>query len=103
LPRVACSLAAGVGEAYYTYNDAIMQIIHKAIYEDLDAWHGRCAIRALRMAALFASLDGTDEINLRHWARAQHIAERWRFSSIGCMSRSFSSRIPRRRAQRKQS
>jgi hypothetical protein len=80
LPHVACSLAPGVGEAYYAYNDAIMQIIHKSIYEDLDAWHGRCAIRALRMAALFASLDGTDEISLRHWARAQHIAERWRFS-----------------------
>lgn len=80
LPRVVCSLASGVGEAYYAYNDAIMGIIHSGVHEDLDAWHGRAAIRALRMATLFASLDGGDEINLRHWARAQHIAERWRWS-----------------------
>lgn len=80
LPRVVCSLASGVGEAYYTYNDAIIGIMQTGVYEDLDAWHGRLAIRALRLAALFASLDGSDLISIRHWARAQHIAERWRWS-----------------------
>lgn len=80
LPRVVVTLEPTVADAYYAYNDAIIGVMQKRVHEDLDAWHGRAAIRALRLATLFASLDGGDCIELKHWARAQHIAERWRWS-----------------------
>lgn len=80
LPRVVVTLSQDVADAYYLYNDAIIGVMQKRVHEDLDAWHGRAAIRALRLATLFASLDGTDRIELPHWARAQHITERWRWS-----------------------
>ncbi len=48
--------------------------------EDFDGSYIRLMIKAVRVAALFASLDGSETISLKHWARAQEIAERWRTS-----------------------
>lgn len=45
---------------------------------DLDGNYARFPEKALRIAALFASLEGSKEIRLNHWAKAQAISERWR-------------------------
>jgi glutamine synthetase adenylyltransferase len=45
---------------------------------DLDGNYGRFPEKALRIAALFASLGNSSIIDLNHWARAQQIVERWR-------------------------
>jgi len=80
LPQQALTMSGEVADAYYAYNDAIIDLMRQGGNDDLDAWHGRAAIRALRLAALFASVEGSAVIDVRHWARAQQIAERWRFS-----------------------
>ncbi len=44
----------------------------------LDGNHGRLHEKALRVAALLASAENGGRVELRHWARAQEMAERWR-------------------------
>jgi hypothetical protein len=45
---------------------------------DLYGNYARFAEKALRVAILLASLENDDHIELRHWARGQAVAERWR-------------------------
>src|SRR5205085_1452125 len=40
--------------------------------------YGRMANKALRLAALFASLENKNLIEMKHWAKAQAITEDWR-------------------------
>ncbi len=67
-----------VFEAYYSYHDALLSITQTNANTDLDGNYARLAEKALRVAMLIASLDNKGRIELRHWARAQQIAERWR-------------------------
>ena len=80
LPRHVCDTTPDVIEAYYRYDDALHELIVQSQREDLDSTYARFPIKALRVAALLASLENNGVIELRHWARAQHIAERWRAS-----------------------
>jgi hypothetical protein len=65
-------------EAYYNYDEALVEIVSESDMTDLDGNYTRLAEKALRISALFASLNGSDQIDLSHWVRAQEIAERWR-------------------------
>jgi hypothetical protein len=81
LPVTVCHMSPDAHEAYYRYNQALLDLMATGGMEDLDAWHGRLATKALRAAALLASLENDNEIELPHWARAQAMAERWRESA----------------------
>ena len=47
-------------------------------HDDLDANYARFGEKALRVALLLASVSNHPRVELRHWARAQEITERWR-------------------------
>ena len=65
-------------EAYYNYDEALREILTTSNLPDLDGNYGRLPEKALRIAGLFASLGNRPTIELKHWARAQEIAARWR-------------------------
>ena len=67
-----------VWNAFYSYNEALLLIAEQSDLTDLDGNYGRLHIKALRIAALLASLENCRQIEMRHWARAQEITERWR-------------------------
>ncbi len=73
-----CELGEGVVDALYRYNVALLGIAQDSEQTDLDGNYGRLHEKALRVASLLASLENEGRIELRHWARAQEIAERWR-------------------------
>ncbi len=77
-PSQVCELGTGVYDAYYGYHDALSSMIVQGENEDLDGNYVRFAAKALRIAALLASLENHGVIELRHWARGQQIAEDWR-------------------------
>lgn len=68
-----------VAEYWIRYRSALKKLL-KDVPEDLKASYIRLPTRALRVAALFASFEGLDHIELKHWAKAQEITERWRFN-----------------------
>lgn len=72
------SLDPDVIEAFYQYDAALRRIIYLTRKEDLDGNYARFPEKALRIAALLASVGGSDRIELKHWGRAQAIVERWR-------------------------
>lgn len=78
-PATVITLAPNVVRAYYDYSDALLAIIAQQGSE-LDSWYARLHDRALRVAILLASIDGSERVELRHWGRSQAIAERWRAS-----------------------
>ncbi len=71
-------LGAGVFEAFYRYDDALRLLTQQNTSTDLDGNYTRFSEKALRIAMLLASVDNNNVIEIRHWARAQQIAERWR-------------------------
>ena len=76
----ACLLEDGIREAFYRYNDALLNLMSDEANTDLDGNYARFAEKALRIAMLLASLESQDHLQMRHWARGQEIAERWRAS-----------------------
>ena len=77
-PQTTLAISDAVFDASYRYFDALMDIAERSTLDDLDGCLGRFHVKALRVALLFASFEGSATIELRHWARAQEIAERWR-------------------------
>ena len=67
-----------VYEAYYEYHNALRVMIVQNQNHDLDGNYARFPEKALRVAALFASFENSGTIQLKHWAKAQAIVERWR-------------------------
>ncbi len=83
LPETTYHLSPAVWHAYYRYDRALRAMASHQGNEDLDGSYGRFAIKALRIAALLASLHDdreTHTIELAAWSRGQQIAERWRAS-----------------------
>ena len=74
-----CTLAPEVEEGFYAYNDALLELAGASEQHDLDGNYARNAEKALRVAMLLASLENQGRIERRHWARAQAIAEGWRY------------------------
>jgi hypothetical protein len=75
-PVNTCTLGSGVMDAYYAYDNALLDIASDN--EDLLGNYGRLGEKALRVAMLFASLENDGLIEMKHWAKAQEIAEKWR-------------------------
>jgi hypothetical protein len=78
LEPATCTLADRVVDAYYNYHDALLDLIERSENTDLDGNYTRFAEKALRVAILLASLENDNHIEMKHWARAQEIAESWR-------------------------
>jgi hypothetical protein len=67
-----------VFDAFYAYRGALKAVTRTLELDDLDPSYSRFPMKAMRVALLFASLEGSMHIEMRHWARAQAITERWR-------------------------
>jgi len=79
LPLHVLPLAPDVQDAYYAYNNALIDmIIARQIPPDLDSCYGRFHTKALRIAMLLTSLAGETVITMPTWAYAQQVAEDWR-------------------------
>jgi hypothetical protein len=65
-------------DAFYHYHDSLRVLIRDEIPYDLAGNYARFPEKALRIAAIFASFQNNDYIELNHWAKAQFITERWR-------------------------
>jgi hypothetical protein len=72
------SLGDGVFDAIYRYSEGLTAIIQSSDLPDLDGNYSRFPEKAIRISMLITSLEGGDTIEMRHWARAQEVAERWR-------------------------
>jgi len=77
-PPTMINFGPGVYNAFYAYREALLDIVLQTGLTDLDGNYNRLPEKAMRIAALFASLQGCDKISMVHWAKAQEIAERWR-------------------------
>lgn len=71
-------MPSDVYDAFYTYRDALTDIVDAGQVEDLDGNYSRLPEKAIRIAALLASFHGEKDIKMRHWHRALEITERWR-------------------------
>lgn len=82
LPERVCSWGDDVYEAYYAYDTALRQLLQRTEYKhgDFDGNYARFPEKAIRIALILASLENGGHIDIRHWARAQQITERWRKS-----------------------
>jgi hypothetical protein len=79
LPQETLTWTEESYDAHYRYDEALRQaILESRGNTDLDGNRGRFSEKALRIAALFASLAGSKVIDLPHLAKAQQIVERWR-------------------------
>lgn len=77
-PPETLGLAPEAYEAFYAYDLALGDILAESSNHDLDGNYARMAEKALRIAALLASLDNAGRVTLPYWARAQAITEDWR-------------------------
>jgi hypothetical protein len=66
-------------EAFYSYDEALLDMIDTSENQDLDGNYARFSEKALRVALLLASMSGSDTIKMCHFAKAQAITERWRY------------------------
>lgn len=80
LPERVCTFGEGVYGAWVRYRSALKAMIASMHIEDVDSSYDRLPVKAMRVAALLASLENDNRIELWHWAKAQEIAERWRRS-----------------------
>lgn len=77
-PGQRCTLGPGVYDSFYAYGDAMIITVYESGQRDLAGNYARLAEKALRVAMLLASLENQGRIEIRHWAKAQQIAEGWR-------------------------
>lgn len=85
-----------VEEACYAYDQALLTMIEQWDSYDLDGNYVRFPEKAMRIAALFASLAGSDHINIAHWAKAQGITEQWRENLHSFYQRIVTNTAPRK-------
>ncbi len=76
--ETACTIAPDAYQAWKQYRSALKTITKKSENEDFDASYQRLPTTALRIAVLIASLENNNRIELRHWAKAQELAEMFR-------------------------
>jgi len=70
---------SGIREAHEQYYGALATLVYDyQLDERYKATYGRLPDMALKIAMLLASLENNDQMDMRHWARGQQIAERWR-------------------------
>lgn len=81
-----------VAAYYHRYRAALRTM--ESVPEDLASSYVRLPVKALRVAALFAGIECSSVILLRHWAKAQELAENWRLSLHRFYAQINTSRIP---------
>ena len=77
-PHTEVRIPDEVREDIEEYRTRLRDMIFESDVTDLDGNYGRFPEKAIRIATLFASLDGSHEILWKHWARAKETAEQWR-------------------------
>jgi hypothetical protein len=77
-PEQECTLGTGVADAFYNYNNALLDMVEEQQMEQLAGNYARLHMLALRIAMLCASLENDGRIEMRHWARGQEFAEKAR-------------------------
>lgn len=79
-PQIENEIGYGsdVYEAFYAYDEAMLDIVSSHEANDLDGNYTRLPEKAFRIAILLASFSGSPKIEMRHWAKAQQISELWR-------------------------
>ena len=77
-PTHICPIGADIEDRFYAYHDGLSDLVQESTVYDFDGSYTRFAEKALRIAVLLASLENDGVIEMRHWARAQEITERWR-------------------------
>lgn len=98
LPPEHLKISEETFEAFYEYHNALRIMIWKRQNQDLDGNYARFPEKALRIAALFACFGNSDTIELKHWAKAQAITERWRvglhemYAQVTCSHQDQSTR-----------
>lgn len=84
MPPSNVILANGVWDFWRTYSETMHEFLcHGDLDEALNANYGRFGAQAMKLAMLLAAMDTTElpvKVELRHYARAQTIAETWRES-----------------------
>jgi len=80
LPTKAIHIEEQAYAAYKRYREALRGMIASNGNQDLDGSYVRLSDKALRIAALLASLENEGQINLQIWALAQEIAEMFRYN-----------------------
>jgi len=80
LPQNVCTFGEGVYEAWKRYRSTLKSIIRSWNTTDLNGNYDRLPTKAIRVAALLASLENNGRIEMCHWSKAQEITERWRES-----------------------
>ncbi len=75
LPEQSCQFSQEAYRAYDRYRLALRELIARSDNQDLDGSYTRLSDRALRIAALLASLENNGHIELCQWTKAQEIAE----------------------------
>lgn len=78
LPTIHLKISSEVFEAHYVYHQELRLLTLNNQNSDLDGNYTRFPEKALRIAALFASFENSESIELKHWVKAQAITERWR-------------------------
>lgn len=67
-----------VRDAYYSYNEGLLDCLTQLDNTDLDGNYSRFSEKALRVSMLLTAINGSDTIQLPQWNLAQTIVERWR-------------------------
>jgi hypothetical protein len=80
LPEQFYEIRPEIEDAFYTYEECLLDIAQEHGTEMLYGNYGRLPMKTLRIATLFASLANSSHIDLSHWARAQEVTEHWRGS-----------------------
>jgi hypothetical protein len=78
LPSTSIHIDSDAYNAYNAYRIALRQITAESHNQDLDGSYTRLADKALRIAALIASLERNSQIDFAVWSVAQEITEMFR-------------------------
>jgi|SRR5579872_2539933 len=75
LPQTRCTIDRDAEDAWKQYRIALKEMLPNFPHTDFHGSYGRLPDLAINMAILMASLENNNHIELRHWARAQELAE----------------------------
>jgi hypothetical protein len=75
LSQTRCTIDKDAEDAWKHYRIALKEMLPDFPHKDFHGSYGRLPDLAINMAICMASLENFDHIELRHWARAQELAE----------------------------
>lgn len=75
LPETPCSITDEAHAAWKRYRSALKRLKRTFPHKDFHGSYARLPETALRIALLMASLSNNNKIEMKHWSRAQELAE----------------------------